>query len=250
MKEFIAAPAKRYGEIYQDSDLKFAFAVEDEKSIRQVHDFVKCRDFFNEAVVASQIGCPSPVIYGFEYPAEEYPVDLNVTRMILKGSNFSTFIKNLQLLNDYESIHKDDDEVALTSIQKIPNTEFYYLTSHSRWVRSTVMISLFTHIVRCLYQYTHSASNFLEFMKLCADKSGNAAHYQGSINKIDMDKLIQYSHIIFPDGTLPHPKMSSIDNVRNIHNNGGIVSWSESIDRGQNDISGMYTDSVAIYRSL
>ena len=68
MKEFIAAPKNSYCEIYQDSDLKFSFAVEDEKSIRQVHDFIKCRDFFNEALVASQVGCESPMIYGFTYP--------------------------------------------------------------------------------------------------------------------------------------------------------------------------------------
>ena len=57
-------------------DLKFAFAVEDDKSIRQVHDFIKCRDFFNEALVASQVGCVSPTIYGFKYPSDKYPVDL------------------------------------------------------------------------------------------------------------------------------------------------------------------------------
>ena len=54
---------------------------------------------------------------------------------------------------------------------------------------------------------------------------------------------------MFPDGTLPHPGMSSIESVGNIHNNGGIVSWSESISSGRSNLQGMYADSVAIYRS-
>lgn len=250
MKQFIAALPKSYAEIYQDSDLKFAFAVEDDKSIRQVHDFIKCRDFFNEALVASQIGCASPPIYGFEYPAEKYPVDLEVTRMILKGDNFTLLLKNLKLLNDYEATIREEEPIEFTNIQKLPGSDHYYLTSSSRWVRSTVMISLYTHIIRCLYQYEHAAENFLDFMEKCANQEGNAAKYQKSINKIDMDMLIKYAKVVFPDGTLPHPGMSSIERVGNVHNNGGIVSWSESISAGRNDLQGMYADSVAIYRSL
>ena len=250
MKQFIVAPTKSYGEIYQDSDLKFAFAVEDDKSIRQVHDFIKCRDFFNEALVASQVGCVSPTIYGFKYPSDKYPVDLKVTRMILNGGDFTLLLKNLKLLNDYEATIREEEPFEFTDLFEIPGTEHLYLCSSSRWVRSTVMISLYTHIIRCLYQYEHAAENFLDFMEKCANHTGNAAKYQKSINKIDMDMLIKYAKVVFPDGTLPHPGMSSIESVGNIHNYGGIVSWSESISSGRSNLQGMYADSVAIYRSL
>ena len=250
MKEFIAAPASRYAEIYQDSDLKFAIAVENEHEIRQVHDFVKCRDFFNEALVASQIGCESPAIYGFTYPSQQYPVDLTVTRMVLKGKDFSKLLKNIELLNDYEAMFREEEPFEFTNICEIPDTGYYYVRSSGRWMTSTVMISLFTHIIRCLYQYNHPAENFLDFMKKVSDQDGNSAKYQSEINKIDLDSLIKNARIVFPYGTLPHPGMSFIEDVRNVHNNGGIVSWSRAISGNQDNMRGMYTDSVAIYRSL
>ena len=250
MKEFIAAPSKNYCEIYQDSDLKFSFAVEDEKSIRQTHSFIKCRDFLNEALVSSQIGCESPAIYGFTYPTKEYPVDLEATRLILTGADFSNLHKNLQLLNGYEETIRQEELFEFTNLTEIPGTKYLYLRSSSRWVRSTVMISLFTHIIRCLYQYDIDADNFLDFMSKCSEKSGNAAKYQAKINKIDLHKLISLADQVFPDGTLPIPGMSAIESVGTIHNNGGIVSWSDSISNNKNDLYGMYADSVTIYNSL
>lgn len=250
MKQFIKAESKSYCEIYQDSDLKFAFAVEDDEYIRQVHDFVKCRDFFNEALVASQIGCDCPSIYSFKYPAQEYPVDLEVTRMILKGGNFGLLKKNLPLLNQYEALIREEEPFEFTNIEDIPDTNFYYLRSSSRWMRSTVMVSLYTHIIRCLYQYDIKADNFLDFMYKVAEQSGNAAKYQKEINKIDLNNLISMASKVFPDGTLPTAGMSSIESVSNIHNNGGIVSWSKAISNNRSDLQGMYAESVAAYRNL
>lgn len=251
MKKFIEAPSKSYCEIYQDSDLKFSFALEDDTTIRQVHDFIKCRDFFNEALVSSQIGCVSPSIFGFQYPSEEYPVDLEVTRLILKGGNFSTLKKNLKLLNEYEEGIRQEEPFEFTNLFDIPGTNHLYLCSSSRWVRSTVMVSLYTHILRCLYQYDIEADNFLDFMEKVAEQEGNAAKYQKSINNIDLDKLIKYADTIFPDGTLPIPGMSAITSVSTIHNSGGIVSWSNSISGKSNSMpGGMYADSVSIYNSI
>lgn len=241
MKTFIKAKPSRYSEIYQDSDIKFAFAVETEDTIIQVHDFVKCRDFLNEAVVSTQIGCDCPTIYSFKYPTEKYPVDLETTRLILSGSSFNLFSKNIHLLQDVDHTLK---------IEEIPDTELLYVTAGSMWTLSTVMISLYTHILRCLYQYEIEADDLWNFLEQVAKLNGNAAKYQQKINQIDLKKLVLKSEVIFPKGTLPIPEMSSLTKVHTIHNYGGIVTWSGCISSNKNDLYGMYEKSVDIYRNI
>ena len=81
--------------------------------------------------------------------------------MILKGGDFTLLLKNLKLLNDYEATIREEEPFEFTDLFEIPGTEHLYLCSSSRWVRSTVMISLYTHIIRCLYQYEHAAKTSL-----------------------------------------------------------------------------------------
>lgn len=250
MKKFIAAPSKSYCEIYQDSDLKFAFAVEDAKSIRQVHDFVKCRDFFNEAVVASQVGCECPTTYRFTYPAKEYPVDLETTRLILKGDDFKLFKKNLPFLQDFENLVTALGPIPTTIIEQIPDTDLYYLKSSYRWTLSSVMISFYTHILRCLYQYDIDSGNLIDFLRKCADGTGNAANYQKTINKINFEVMLRETDKLFPNGTLPWRNMSEINSVDTLHNYGGIVSWSNSIIQKREDMSGMYPESVQAFLKM
>lgn len=224
MKKFIPAPGKSYCEIYQDSNLKFAFALESDTELRQVHDFIKCRDFFNEALVATQIGgIDSPSIFGFSYPAKKYPIDLETTRLILKGTRFNEMLKNLQLLNKFER----ELDLEQTTITAIPDSEHYYLTGDKVWLVSAPMISFYTHILRCIYQYDHDAENFVDFMTKCSEQTGNAAKYQKSINEMDWVLLISRAHDIFPKGTLPLPEMSAIKSVSTVHNYTGIVSWAK-----------------------
>ena len=251
MKKFIPAASKHYCEIYQDSDLKFAFAVEDDESVTQVHDFIKCRDFFNEALVGSQLKCESPSIYGFKYPSEKTPADTETTRLILKGADFTKFLKNLDILMMYEKGLSDTP----TRVEKIPETDFYYLTGPSRWMLSTVMISFYTHILRCLYQFDNTdEKDLIGFLSSVADRkansTSNAVVYQNSINKINFDLLIAKAHEVFPAGTLPFKGMSCITSVGVIHNNSGIVSWSNAIASKKEHMSGMYGDSVLKFRSM
>ena len=139
---FIPAPSSPYNEIMQDSDLKFAFAVCVDEGLKQVHDFIKCRDFFNEVVLSCQMGCPSPRIYGFEYPSLEYPISFKVTQLILRGEKLEGLVDRLHILNDYEV----SAGYAPTCLEEIEGTKFLYLKADRVWTRSTVMISLYTHI--------------------------------------------------------------------------------------------------------
>lgn len=243
---FIPAPASSYSEIYQDSDLKFAFAVYDDKGdLHQAHAFIKCRDFYNEALVSCRLGVPCPSIYGFQYPTEKYPINFDRTQQILKGDNFTLFFKNLPILQAYEdSIGFDRTEVEL-----IEGTNLYHLTGPSEWLNSTVMISLYTHILRCLYQYDIPTDNFLTFMEKCADQNGNASTYQRAINKIDLHTLIAQANAIFPPGCLPEKGMTEIVSVMPIHNNTGIVSWANTI-LGVGPMGGFYQESQEAYKQL
>lgn len=247
--DFIPAPSKSYTEIYQDSDLKYAFAVFEGTTLRQVHDFIKCRDFFNEAVVSCQIGCECPSIWGFKYPSLEYPLDTTVTNLVLKGANFKLLFKNLPLLNAFE----EEVGINTTQIEPIKGTDYYFCRGAHAWIRSTVMISLYTHFLRVLYQFDFEADDFQGFLDQVEAQdinSRNAVKYQRQIAPLNLKVMVGGAHRIFPDGCLPLPDMKSIDNISHMHNNTGMVSWTKTVTGESNVMEDYYRESQETYKAL
>lgn len=245
--KLIEAPKKSYCELYQDSDIKFSFVVpEGEGIMRQTHSFTKCRDFLNDALVSSQFGCVSPRIYGFEYRGDEYPIDFSKARLALSGSNFDRLSDNIVLLNKFE----EENSLTQTDIYAFEDSEYLYVEGDSGWVRSTVMISLYTHILRCLYTYTSEESTFSKFMRSLIGLEGNAANYQKKINYIDFELLIAKSKEIFPEGSFPFPEEEGIQNIQTLHNHTGIVSWVDMLDNIGSGHFSFYPESAKTFVRL
>lgn len=76
-------------EIYQDVNIKFAFASinKDATKIVQTHPWVKCRDFLHDAVRTQLTGIAS-AIYGFGFDVQKNPsIDLDFTRLLITKQN-------------------------------------------------------------------------------------------------------------------------------------------------------------------
>lgn len=249
-----------YTEIYQDSDLKFALVFETEDSLIQTTKTVMCRDFFNDALVCSFLNQKAVPIYGFKYPTKEYPIQLDKTRIYLTGKDFSSLKENLKLLNAFEK----EAKYRRTSIHDMTGNdelseglEHIYLTASEVWLRSTVTISLYTHLIRCLYQYEfEDVKDLFEFLERVEEKSGNAASYQRLISKINLKRFMKGLRKIFTKITLPSKDFRKVDriNIDAIHDNGGIVTFTGAIVDGNDYINGsgfkMYEKEIYKARKL
>lgn len=248
MKNFITADFHDYTEIMQSVDLHYALAYETPKDIIQTHHWIKCRDFFNEALIASKLGLEeSPRVWGFSYPSGEYPIDLSETRLLLKGSNWTNLLKNLSLLNDYEESISQE----LTTIEKIDGTDYLYCRSSSNWLISPTTLSFFTYILRCLYAYDYDAEDLISYLRDVEKLGiGNDKQYQKDINKIDFDLFIRNMREIFLSD-LPFKKMKDLDDTAyTIHDHTGIVSWSKTVSSNFDYMEGTYQNAVNRFKEI
>jgi len=234
--KFIPAPGAAYSEIYQDSSLKFAFAIYDKNTdtLQQVHDFVKCRDFLNDALLASKQGVVSSKIYGFSYDGENSPISNKHPLMILKGDGFDYLINGLRLLNKVEEGIKS----RMSKVVDIPGTSYKLLKFSPVYLRSTVTISLYTHIIRALHQYDSSGyEDLFSFLKEIPKKygKGSVVEYQGYIDSfLDLELLFVKIRSIFKLNS-EFPDASNSTDISQIHDGGGIVSFSKVVEYGYED---------------
>lgn len=230
-----------YCEIYQDSDLKFALTAEQEDgTIEQVHDFIKCRDFLCDAIVATQLNIKSPQIWGYSYPGDKKPAITHHTVLILSGSNFSHLEDHLKFLNEFEK----ENNLELSVLTDVEGSKYKIIYGDKFWMNSTVTISMYTHILRCLYQYSPLAEDFFSFLEKVESLGGNAANYQRKINSFGTKNIMKSLFHCFSVPTLPKKGMKEIDSISIIHNNGGIVTWSKSLTNKYNNSGGLYEDEV------
>lgn len=225
--KFIEALKSTYTEVSQDSDIRFSFVVEEEGNLKQLHSFALCRDFFNEAVISSKLRVECPPIYGFKFNGKTAPCDLEHTRMALSGKDFSTLIHNLPLLNQVE----DEKGIERTTIIKLDGTDYYYLIGSEIWVRGTVPISLYTHIIRCMYQFkSRSEDTFFSFFKhISSIPLRRSAGYQKVLDSFGFERIIQNLDKVFEKDHLPFPEMKTIDKVGTLHSYSGMVAFFNSV---------------------
>lgn len=215
-----------YSEISQSDDLTFSFIHETGDALVETHGPIKCRDFYNEALVGCQLGWQPEAVYGFTYPVHEWPIQFDKLRQLLRGRYLDRLIERLPLLNDFE----EELGWEKTTITKFEPSEAY-LEAAPQWLRASPMISLYTHLIRCLYAGdTDGHEDLLNFLIFVPTQGlGNASQYQRELNKIDIKELLKNLDTVFPEGTLPTEGMSEIDDAYDFHDDGGIVSFTQSV---------------------
>ena len=225
-----------YDEMGQDDDLTFSFLHQDGDTFYQAHAPIKCRDFYNEALVGCQINSQPDQVFGFEYPVNEYPIQFDKLRQLLNGADLDALIEKVPLLNEFEAYLGWE----YTTVTKVFSNSAY-LEADKRWLRAAPILSYYTHMVRCLYSgSTEGHTWFPNFLESCADQSlGNASRYQSVLNKVPLTKLLVNLDKIFPEGTLPKVGMSdwSENDEYDFHDEGGIVSFCQAV---LDDIDGEY----------
>ena len=151
---------KNLAELYQQVGIKFAFISAPKDGYKQCHPLVKCRDFLQDAVRCSIPGndISTCEIYGFKYGNTiNPPVDLNKMRMLITytDTNLNVTDSSIKMLYALKLIHHYEELMGIkvkTRQKQITHKGFknpiWIFTGSSMWVKSAVLISLYTFLIR------------------------------------------------------------------------------------------------------
>lgn len=181
-------------EISQSSGFRFAFASKPiDGKIKQIHPWVKCRDFLNDVIFTKFTGNKG-TIYGFRWdPEKDPPLDTARTRLLVKRipfrgnkspdkehADFDKMIQSaLTIVNHYERQGKISPLSKIVEVDDDKEHSYMFLGS-GVWSKSPVMISIYTLLIRLgFYKPKLTSEKDLEaqLAKVVESSSSNDAKY-------------------------------------------------------------------------
>lgn len=138
-------------EISQKVDMKFAFAHIIEKggkaTLKQIHQFIKCRDFLGDALFATHHGKQFG-IYGFRFDGSKIKVDTEKTILLIRYNGLEKLQNGLNLLNYLERKAHWKKSRIIDLGAKDGSCPIYLALGSKKWVSSPQLISLYTLLLR------------------------------------------------------------------------------------------------------
>lgn len=194
----------------QDISIKFSFCTLDDSSVTRLHEFVKCRDFLGDVVMANKAGISS-TIYGFRVTPEELKVNPDKTQLILKFPkvNYKKFLSNYTKLHEIE----EKNGFELTKVIAVDD-EHIVVIGDKWWQQSIFGISLYTYLLKVFS---------IPSKKDIWESLGKRAIVEASYYK-------NTKHILFDVFNILHkldlsdPTGNNYTEIRQIHNYSGFVS--------------------------
>jgi len=224
-------------EVYQKTGVQFAFATTrpaDRGSAKQCHDWVLCRDFLNDAVLAQHVNSHKG-IYGFNYfPGTNPPIDFKNIRVLvrkrerdIKLEETEQFIESaLKIVNHFEVECGIKPKTKVRRVKNIDGT-FLFIGS-SEWIESPFMISLYTFLIRLGTRKLVFETKEELAIKLETISNEQREHGDTDINYLKSTRLYLYDIItnrkkysfVKPNGEI----FMSEYQIETFHNNTGIVA--------------------------
>lgn len=213
-------PTKSLSEEYQPTGMYFVFLSTENE---MCHTWIKCRDFLQDAV-RNRLTGKDDSIYSFCHFSKKDPkIDLKNTRLLVKGVKLDEVIeRSLQLVNHYEKI------AGLAPRSKIVKVDDMYLfIGPGEWTQSSVLISLYTLLIRLGCQkikFKNEEELVKAYEALINDKEVN------NINDIRYLKVVyKHIHTVLENRSLlmfkQKDKILFADaTISNFHPRSGIVS--------------------------
>ena len=222
-------------EIYQTSKITFAFVSAPRNGYKQCHQFVKCRDFLQDAIRTMLTGSTAK-IYGFEYDkAKNPPIDLRRTRLLVKSSGTKENVDNV-ILKAEKLVHHYENLLGLPLTAVTKHDDLYMFNGSNFWQFSPTMISFYTLLIRLAeYDFTfelyNDASLQEAFNKLTAsNNNNNEISYLRSIKPF-INKILANKHYIFVKAANYDSIYFKAASISTFHNGSGIVSLCTATDK-------------------
>jgi hypothetical protein len=244
-------------EIYQPTGMEFSFLSPKESGNEQAHQFVKCRDYLQDAVRATLHGKAFEV-YGFRYDPETHPpIDLNSTRVLVSdwalrsGAAPSSgpakdpkkrskwFLRRLavakRMINRYESCAGLSERTKALKVDFGKGADVsgtWLLEAPRAWLASPCLISMFTLLVRAGMKNLKIGKNSSVSESIKRHLTKNKVRYEeeGDPDAKYLEKCVGFFETIMKnlDELFLNSEMKDnypIDvRIRDFHNCSGIVS--------------------------
>ncbi len=217
---------------------EFSFISEDN---RQISPFFFCKDYLQDAVMG-QVRKKKVCQYGYVFdPAVHPPVYLKKTRLLLTNSKDKTMPEKIEacldFINQFEKKLGINKTKTVVSRCKDPAKKYalcgvWLFEGSNRWMRSPVMISLYSLLLRV--GLGHKLGE--DCMKTISDiQDGKTKAYYAEVDthyvkkaKSGIDRILATGdREIFGSKYEPNYKNDISSSI--LHNNLGIVSFSEGI---------------------
>jgi hypothetical protein len=220
-------------EEYQNTDFYFAFM---SRQRNMCHEWVKCRDFLQDALRARYGVEQEKLIYGFGYNKDNPRIDISSTRMLVSGNRGSTtfgkaVLNGVRIVNLYEDAHKLTPRTkAIRAVcEEDENIHAYVLIGPGEWSQGYAMISLYTLLIRIGYyglEFDDKRSLHSALYKFASEEASRDARYIAKV-KDKIDAVIENRSLLAVKsaGWKEGDKLLFQDaTVHLLHNRSGIVA--------------------------
>lgn len=236
--------SRSLSEIYQQTGFCFAFVSPPRTGLKMCHEWVKCRDFLQDAVRSTLTG-NSCSIYGFSFdPAVNPPVDLKKMRILvskhgLKDEDLPEFRNKiragLSLVNHFEKQAK----VSLSKLQEMPTKGsdkkvVWMFTGPAMWVKSPFLVSMYTYLIRLgdkelKFKNAPQLKKALKELTLSKDRTTSVDNDVKYLKEMWQKLHIIIKHrkeLFVEEGGFDRVYYLEKYGISAFHNNGGILSLS------------------------
>ena len=152
-------------EISQNMITRFAYVKkQDDGTYTNAHDFVMCRDFLGDALVALKTKTLK-AIYGFSFNGKNQTFLTDSFKLIVRYPDAQTLNNTLKNLSRLHELEAKVGRIKKTTITQIDDSDCEYtvLVDGSKfWFKSVFNVSLYTFLVKCLGYKLDPGVDFME----------------------------------------------------------------------------------------
>jgi len=201
-------PTTRRGylsEIYNGNHWKISFVSSKKDGYRQLSILAMCKDFLNDVVKGAKCGVPVS-LYGMAYdPKKDPPLDLEKCRVLVSEATKSpkTFLGEtgnaIRLLRKFESELGFEASCVLNSRIKGRKLSCALVESDAKWMHSTVLLSLYTCLLRIGGRYDDE-EDLKEFLLKVKAASGLTQQIRNDCKYLTMARESGYLELLLSKG--------------------------------------------------
>lgn len=215
--KLIPAKPQSYSEIYQTKNIKFAFCNRVGNTLHQLFDWVLCRDFLNDVLIAEQTK-QKVLHYSFEYDPKKQKIDRHCTHLLLKfrdEQDITNFKSNLRLLRKIEK----NNYLITTRLQHVQDN-IYLVETDKFWQVSTFSLHLYAFLIKAFsYSYTKKKDWVAELAAQWTTEGRYTAQFIPEFEKIINTDLFQ---LFYGEETVHGYK--GTPNIKFLHDNTGVLT--------------------------
>lgn len=217
-------------ENFQANDMKFAFVNRlDDNTFQPIHAFVKCREYFNEILMANHHPDFEFIrTYGLDYKKDEFPLDLSATRIAIKfpsAEKKEMFMKNLNWLHTIEDANNTDH----TQVFNIEGDGYAVIVEASKlWIQKCLLTNLYTLVLKLMSiddMKTTNMSKLLTYTEKGATPS--EVNYLSSLSPNVVNNFLANCTVI---ADTPSKYVDGSDELRPcgvVHGNSGVMTFQQ-----------------------